>query len=139
MHTRQGYLSSYYFSPEDITTAGLNQMWALRTDEVVQTTSICKHRNTEPDGGGPVLVSAMVRTCDPQEAAASAQGAVQSCPLVAARYPVAVESGGYSMRQLDARDVLQVLRIQDRQLATIGRPVIHITHQHAVVFGRIGR
>ena len=68
VHTREGYLSSYYFSPEDITTAGLNRMWALRTDEVVQTTSICKHRNTEPDGGGPVLVSAMVRTCDPQQA-----------------------------------------------------------------------
>ena len=68
VHTRQGYLSSYYFSPEDITTAALNRMWALRTDEVVQTTSICKHRNTEPDGGGPVLVSAMVRTCDPQQA-----------------------------------------------------------------------
>ena len=68
VRTREGYLSSYYFSPEDITTAALNRMWALHTDEVVQTTSICKHRNTEPDGGGPVLVSAMVRTCDPQEA-----------------------------------------------------------------------
>jgi hypothetical protein len=59
-------LASYYFSPEDITTATLNQMWALRTDDVVQTTSICKHRNTEPGGGGPVMVAAMVRTCDPQ-------------------------------------------------------------------------
>jgi type VII secretion protein EccE len=68
VHTRAGYLSSYYFSPEDITTAGLNQMWALRSDEVVQMTSICKHRTADRNGAGPVLVSAMVRTCDPQEA-----------------------------------------------------------------------
>jgi hypothetical protein len=59
--------------------------------------------------------------------------------LVGARYPVAVESGGHSMRQLDARDVLEGLRIQDRQLAAIGGPVIDITHEHAVVLGRIGR
>ena len=66
IHTRAGHLATYYFSPEDITTATLNQMWALRTDDLVQTTSICKHRNTEPGGGGPVMVAAMVRTCDPQ-------------------------------------------------------------------------
>ena len=56
-----------------------------------------------------------------------------------ARYPVAVESGGHSMRQLDASDVLKGLRIQHRQLAAVGGPVIYITHQHAVVLGRIGR
>ncbi|BBZ15015.1 type VII secretion protein EccE [Mycobacterium branderi] len=61
-----GYLTTYYFSPEDINTAALNQMWALRSDEIAQTTSIFKHRNTEPDGGGPVMVSAIVRTNDPQ-------------------------------------------------------------------------
>jgi hypothetical protein len=44
--------------------------------------------------------------------------------LVGVRYPVAVESGGHSMRQLDARDVLKGLRIQDRQFAAIGGPVI---------------
>lgn len=62
-----GYLSSYYFSPEDITTAALHQMWSLRTDHVVQTLAIRKHRHTQPDGGGPVLVSALVRTNDPQQ------------------------------------------------------------------------
>ena len=62
-----------------------------------------------------------------------------SCSLVGARYPVAVESGGHSMWQLDACDVLQGLRVQDRQLAAVGGPVIHITHQHTVVLGRIGR
>jgi len=58
--------------------------------------------------------------------------------LLSARYPVAVESGGHSVRQLDARDVLKGLRVEDRQLAAIGGPVIDVTHQHAVVLGRIG-
>jgi hypothetical protein len=40
---------------------------ALRTDHVVQTLAIRKHRHTQPDGGGPVLVSALVRTNDPQQ------------------------------------------------------------------------
>ncbi len=62
-----GYLSSYYFSPEDITTAALHQMWSLRTDHVVQTLAIRKLRHTQPDGGGPVVVSALVRTNDPQQ------------------------------------------------------------------------
>jgi type VII secretion protein EccE len=62
-----GFLSSYYFSPEDITTAALHQMWSLRTDHVVQTLSIRKQRHTEPGGGGPVVVSALVRTNDPQQ------------------------------------------------------------------------
>ena len=66
VQTRSGYLSTYYFSPEDITTAGLNQMWALRSDEVVQSTNLWKRRLTEADGGGPVMVSAMVRTSGPQ-------------------------------------------------------------------------
>ena len=39
-----GYLTSYYFSPEDITTNTLNQMWALRSDAVVQTISLTKKR-----------------------------------------------------------------------------------------------
>jgi type VII secretion protein EccE len=66
VNTRQGYLTTYYFSPEDIGTVALNQMWSLRSDTVVQTISIWRARNTESGGGGPVLVSAMVRTCDPQ-------------------------------------------------------------------------
>ena len=61
-----GFLTSYYFSPEDITTVALQQMWALRSDEIVQTTSIWKDRYTEPGGGGPVMVAAIVRTADPQ-------------------------------------------------------------------------
>jgi type VII secretion protein EccE len=61
-----GHLSTYYFSPEDITTAALSQMWALRSDEVVQTTSLYKVRRVQHDGGGPVMVSAIVRTNDPQ-------------------------------------------------------------------------
>ncbi|MBY0290951.1 MAG: type VII secretion protein EccE [Mycobacteriaceae bacterium] len=62
-----GFLTTYYFSPEDITTASLHQMWALRTDEVVLTLSLFKRRYVEaPDGDGPVMVSAMVRTNDPQ-------------------------------------------------------------------------
>jgi type VII secretion protein EccE len=61
-----GFLTSYYFSPEDITSAALHQMWALRSDGIVQTTSLWKNRFTEADGGGPVMVSALVRTDDPQ-------------------------------------------------------------------------
>lgn len=58
-----GYLTSYYFSPEDIATNTLNQMWALRSDAVVQTISLTKKR-----GGGDdqVWVSALVRVNDPQ-------------------------------------------------------------------------
>ncbi len=62
VQTPAGYLSNYYFSPEDITTAALNQMWALRSDDVVQTTSL----RTGRDDGAAVLVSALVRTGDPQ-------------------------------------------------------------------------
>jgi type VII secretion protein EccE len=60
--TNPGHLSTYYFSPEDITTAALNQLWALRTDDVVTTVSVWRDRHTEPGGGGPVMVSAIVRT-----------------------------------------------------------------------------
>jgi type VII secretion protein EccE len=66
VHTATGYLSSYYFSPEDITTAGLNQMWALRSDAIVQTTSLHKERRVDRGRGDAVLISAMVRTSDPQ-------------------------------------------------------------------------
>jgi type VII secretion protein EccE len=66
VNAHPGHLTTYYFSPEDVTTAALNQMWALRSDDIVQTTSIYRHRNTEPDGVGPVMVSAIVRTNDPQ-------------------------------------------------------------------------
>ena len=66
VNARPGHLTTYYFSPPDITTAALHQMWALRSDHVVQVTSLSKRRRVAPDGGGPVMVSAMVRTNDPQ-------------------------------------------------------------------------
>ena len=66
VQTTAGYLSNYYFSPEDITTAALNQMWALRSDDVVQTTSLRKDRTAHRDDDAAVLVSALVRTGDPQ-------------------------------------------------------------------------
>ncbi len=58
-----GYLTSYYFSPEDITTNTLNQMWALRSDAVVQTISLTKRRGPNE---GRAWVSALVRVNDPQ-------------------------------------------------------------------------
>lgn len=67
-----GYLTSYYFSPEDITTNTLNQMWALRSDAVVQTISLSKRRGATAhvrsgeDTDGRPWVSAMVRVNDPQ-------------------------------------------------------------------------
>lgn len=58
-----GYLTSYYFSPEDINTNTLNQMWALRSDAVVQTISLFKKRDPTE---GRTWVSALVRVNDPQ-------------------------------------------------------------------------
>ena len=58
-----GFLTSYYFSPEDVTTSTLNQIWALRSDAVVQTISLTKRRG--PTDGRP-WVSALVRVNDPQ-------------------------------------------------------------------------
>ncbi len=58
-----GYLTSYYFSPEDVTTNTLNQMWALRSDAVVQTVSLTKKRGPTE---GRTWVSALVRVNDPQ-------------------------------------------------------------------------
>jgi hypothetical protein len=60
INTRPGYLTTYYFSPEDITTESLNQMWALRSDHIVAVTMLRKQRD------GKVAVSAVVRTDDPQ-------------------------------------------------------------------------
>ena len=62
-----GFLTTYYFSPEDITTASLHQMWSLRTDEVTVTLNLFKRRFPDvPDDDSPVMVSALVRTNDPQ-------------------------------------------------------------------------
>jgi hypothetical protein len=40
------------FSPEDISTAALPHMWALRTDYVVQVTSLTKQRRVRPTAAG---------------------------------------------------------------------------------------
>lgn len=59
IHTSDGFVTSYYFSPEDITTDTFTQMWSLPADHVVHMVSLRKpHR-------GPVLVSALVRLTTP--------------------------------------------------------------------------
>jgi type VII secretion protein EccE len=63
IHANPGCLTSYYFSPEDVTTTALNQMWALRSDAVVQTISVSKRRHRTDRRP---WVSAMVRLSDPQ-------------------------------------------------------------------------
>jgi hypothetical protein len=60
INAKPGYVTSYYFSPEDITTDSFNQMWSLRSDHVVHVMMLRK----QP--GGPVKVSALVRTTDPR-------------------------------------------------------------------------
>ena len=60
INANPGYVTSYYFSPEDITADAFNQMWSLRSDHVVHATML----RTRP--GGPVTVSALVRTTDPR-------------------------------------------------------------------------
>lgn len=59
INTEPGYVTSYYFSPEDITTATVNQMWALPSDDIVHVLMLRKRGDT-------VMVSAMVRTNDPR-------------------------------------------------------------------------
>jgi type VII secretion protein EccE len=60
INANPGYVTSYYFSPEDITADSFNQMWSLRSDHIVHVTMLRK----QP--GGPVKVSALVRTTDPR-------------------------------------------------------------------------
>ncbi|HZA12297.1 MAG TPA: type VII secretion protein EccE [Mycobacterium sp.] len=66
VNAHPGHLTTYYFSPEDITTAALNQVWALRTDDVVQTVTLGRCPDANRNGAGPVRVSATVRCNDPQ-------------------------------------------------------------------------
>ena len=58
-----GMWTSYYFSPEDVTTNTLNQLWALRSDAVIQTITLTKTRSRTDQR---VMVSALVRLADPQ-------------------------------------------------------------------------
>ncbi|OBJ10844.1 type VII secretion protein EccE [Mycobacterium sp. 1465703.0] len=60
INAKPGYVTSYYFSPEDITTDSFNKMWSLRSDNVVHVMRLRKIP------GGPVKVSALVRTNDPR-------------------------------------------------------------------------
>lgn len=60
INTKPGYVTSYYFSPEDITTESFNQMWSLRSDHIVHVMMLRKVP------AGPVQVSALVRTNDPR-------------------------------------------------------------------------
>ncbi|KPN47685.1 type VII secretion protein EccE [Mycobacterium intracellulare] len=60
INANPGYVTSYYFSPEDITTTTFNQMWSLRSDYVVHVMMLRKPAH------GPVMVSALVRTTDPR-------------------------------------------------------------------------
>lgn len=59
INVQPGYVSSYYFSPEDITTATFNQMWALRSDRVLHVLALRKHKDA-------VVMSALARTNDPR-------------------------------------------------------------------------
>jgi type VII secretion protein EccE len=59
INAQPGYVTSYYFSPEDITTDTFNQMWALPSDHVLHVLMLRKQ-------GDEVVVSAMVRTNDPR-------------------------------------------------------------------------
>jgi hypothetical protein len=60
INANPGYVTSHYFSPEDITTDTFHQMWSLRSDHVVHMLMLRK----QP--GAPVQVSALVRTTDPR-------------------------------------------------------------------------
>lgn len=60
INAKPGYVTSYYFSPEDITTDSFNKMWSLRSDSVVHVLMLRKVP------GGAVNVSALVRTNDPR-------------------------------------------------------------------------
>ena len=60
INAKPGYVTSYYFSPEDVTTDSFNQMWSLRSDHIVHVMMLRKAP------GGPVKVSALVRTNDPR-------------------------------------------------------------------------
>lgn len=60
INAKPGYVTSYYFSPEDITTESFNQMWSLRSDDIVHVLMLRKVP------AGPVTVSALVRTNDPR-------------------------------------------------------------------------
>jgi type VII secretion protein EccE len=98
-----GFLTSYYFSPEDITTNTLNQMWALRSDAVVQTISLTKRRGATE---GRAWVSALVRLNDPQAPTNPPTLYLNPLPgnqgpAAARSAPLARQSAGLPARPLD--------------------------------------
>jgi type VII secretion protein EccE len=60
INAKPGFVTSYYFSPEDITSERFNQMWALRSDDIVHVMMLRRQR------GAPAMVSALLRTNDPR-------------------------------------------------------------------------
>ena len=52
INTNTGFVTSYYFSADDITTDSFNQMWSLPSDHIVHVLALRKQR------GGPVTASA---------------------------------------------------------------------------------
>jgi len=66
IYTKPGYVTSYYFSPEDITTDAFNRMWSLRADHIVHTVMLRKQHDPNQRHHGKVLVSSLVRTTDPR-------------------------------------------------------------------------
>ncbi len=66
VQTKRGFLTTYYLTPREISTASINQAWALRTDAVVQTISLWRSHVAGAGAVGPVTVAATVQTCDPQ-------------------------------------------------------------------------
>jgi type VII secretion protein EccE len=61
INTTTGYVTSYYFSGDDITSDSFNQMWSLPADHIVHVLSLRKNRL------GAITTTALVRTTDPSQ------------------------------------------------------------------------
>ncbi len=106
-----GFLTSYYFSPEDITTNTLNQMWALRSDAVVQTISLRKKRGPT---AGRAWVSALVRLNDPQ---------VPSSPPTLYLNPLPGDQGPAAARSAPLRRRFDAIPARPLDVAPLDLPV----------------
>ena len=51
INAKPGFLTSYYFSPEDITSDVFNQMWSLRSDDIVHVTDAAPTASRRPGVG----------------------------------------------------------------------------------------
>jgi type VII secretion protein EccE len=90
--TSSGFVTSYYFSADDITTESFNQMWSLPSDHVVHVLALRKQR------GKPVTVSALVRTTDPQRP--EQPPTLYLNPLPGDQYPAALRAAPTSAPRL---------------------------------------